>query len=121
MMYCRGSLLHRSFGFHQWCRQRGLIRLLLLPALTIAFCALDAMAQQAWPGGEALPEMLPPTTLVTRLPAESQTPPAHEKQDTSPQSTYQKPSIIWHLVDGRWRWHCVAHCSRYKLLTNPRE
>jgi hypothetical protein len=25
-----------------------------------------------------------------------------------------KPSIIWHRVDGRWRWHCVARCSKYR-------
>jgi hypothetical protein len=25
-----------------------------------------------------------------------------------------RPLIIWHRVDGRWRWHCVAHCSRYR-------
>jgi hypothetical protein len=25
-----------------------------------------------------------------------------------------KPVIIWHRVDGRWRWHCVAHCSNYR-------
>ena len=25
-----------------------------------------------------------------------------------------KPTIIWHRVNGRWRWHCVAHCSNYR-------
>ena len=25
-----------------------------------------------------------------------------------------KPVIIWHQVDGRWHWHCMAHCSKYR-------
>lgn len=24
------------------------------------------------------------------------------------------PVIIWHQVDGRWHWHCVAHCAKYR-------
>jgi hypothetical protein len=25
-----------------------------------------------------------------------------------------KPLIIWHMVDGRWHWHCVAHCAAFR-------
>jgi hypothetical protein len=25
-----------------------------------------------------------------------------------------KPTIMWHRVGGRWHWHCVAHCSKYR-------
>jgi hypothetical protein len=25
-----------------------------------------------------------------------------------------KPVIMWHRVGGRWHWHCVAHCSKYR-------
>jgi hypothetical protein len=40
-------------------------------------------------------------------------------QQTSPsrdtvEPTDAKPSIVWHRVDGSWRWHCVAHCSKYR-------
>src|SRR5690349_21378581 len=40
-------------------------------------------------------------------------------QPTSPtrdrlEPTDAKPAIIWHQLGRRWRWPCVAHCSKYR-------
>jgi hypothetical protein len=39
-------------------------------------------------------------------------------QQTRPGDTLEsadtKPLIIWHQVNGRWHWHCIAHCSKYR-------
>lgn len=30
------------------------------------------------------------------------------------ETAQSQPLIIWHRVDGHWRWHCEAHCSKYR-------
>jgi hypothetical protein len=90
------------------------IKLLLSIALMVS--AVGMSAHEVWPGSEMLPDALPPTTLVV-------SPPPASPSSASPQpdlavpvklAADTKPSIIWHQVDGRWHWHCVAHCSEFR-------
>jgi hypothetical protein len=64
------------------------------------------------------PDGLPPTILVASSPSASPS-----SSSVSPHSgiavmvrfsAHPKPSIIWHQVHGRWYWHCVAHCSKFR-------
>jgi chemotaxis protein MotB len=66
----------------------------------------------AGPGDEMLADPLPPTTIVVSPPAGSLSPSPVSSQ--SRPATDAKPSIIWHQVDGRWHWHCAAHCSKFR-------
>jgi hypothetical protein len=61
---------------------------------------------------------LPPTILVASSPSASPS-----SSSVSPHSgiavmvrsaAHPKPSIIWHQMHGRWYWHCVAHCSKFR-------
>jgi hypothetical protein len=81
-------------------------------SIALILSAVATLAQEVWPGDEMLPDALPPTTIVASSPSASsvspQSPPA-VKSAADP-----NPSIIWHQVDGRWHWHCVAHCSKFR-------
>ena len=66
----------------------------------------------AGPGGEMLADTFPPTTIVGSSPAGSLSPSPVSLQ--SRPAINAKPAIIWHQVDGRWYWHCVAHCSKIR-------
>src|ERR1700757_5278137 len=90
-------------------RRRNSVRKLLLLEAFFVWCVVQASAQNTWPGGANLPDALPPTHLVSaptisapgsRIPQADQT----VRPRSSPGSG---PSIVWHLVDGRWHWHCV--------------
>ena len=65
----------------------------------------------AGPGADMLADALPPTSVVSS-PAGSLSPSRVRPQSLP--ATEAKPSIIWHQVDGRWHWHCVAHCSKFR-------
>lgn len=89
---------------------------LLLSAGLILWAVL-ASAQELRPGGKVLSDALPPTIVVGSSPAPSpsssaspQSPPA----ETARLAENPKPTIIWHRVHGRWHWHCLAHCSKYR-------
>src|SRR5579872_1853384 len=88
--------------------------------LSIAFMvsAVAASAPEVWAGSELLPNALPPTRLVVASPSASALPlsVSSEPDLAAPVGPAEdaKPSIIWHLVDGRWRWHCVAHCAEFR-------
>jgi hypothetical protein len=90
----------------------------LLLSVALMASAVAASACEVWAGSEMLPDALPPTTLVVSSPSASSSPmsvglrpdlavPVKLAADA-------KPSIIWHLVDGRWHWHCVAHCETFR-------
>jgi hypothetical protein len=80
----------------------------LLLSVGVILWAVHASAQEVRPGREKLPDALPPTSVVAASPSPSSMSPA------SRPATDPKPSIMWHWVDGRWHWHCVAHCSEFR-------
>jgi hypothetical protein len=88
----------------------------LLLSIALMMWAVATSAQEVWPGGEIWPGTLPPTTVVASspsVPAASMNPQSRSAV-TLKTAANPEPSIIWHQVNGRWHWHCVAHCSKYQ-------
>src|SRR6266478_6503110 len=71
-----------------------------LLSVGLILCGVHASAQEVGRHAEMLTDRLPPTTIVPTNP---------------------RPYIIWHHVHGHWRWHCVAHCSKYQRPYKPNE
>ena len=96
------------------------IKLLLSIALIVS--AVATSAQEVWSGGRILPGALPPIIVVASSPS---LPPASVSPQSRPSVTVKiaenpEPSIIWHRVHGRWHWHCVADCAKYRgYLESP--
>ena len=89
-----------------------LLMKLLLLTVGLSLCAVHASAQEVRPGGEMLPNALPPTTVVASSPSAVSSQP--DPAAAGKLAADAKPSIIWHQVAGRWHWHCVAHCERFR-------
>jgi hypothetical protein len=83
---------------------------LLLFGGGLSFLAIHALPQKV--SGELLADALPPTTVVASSPSEGS--PPSNSTSTGKSATKPKPSIIWHRVQGRWHWHCVAHCAEFR-------
>jgi len=115
---CSKALADRTARrYWRCCWRTSFVKLVLL-SVGLSLSAFHASAQEVWPGGDTLPDALPPTALVSSSPSISPSP-SSVSAPTDPAVTAtvpadQKPSIIWHRVDGRWHWHCVAHCSKYR-------
>jgi chemotaxis protein MotB len=60
---------------------------------------------------ETSPNALPPTRIVS---SPSASPSQSAVSPNSRPVAGQQPSIVWHRINGRWHWHCVAHCSKYR-------
>jgi hypothetical protein len=76
----------------------------------------SASAQEVRPRGEMLSDALPPTSVVVSSPSAAPSPANSPSPATATAklAANQKPLIIWHQVHGRWHWHCLAHCSKYR-------
>jgi hypothetical protein len=102
-------------GEYRLCAKLALFVKLLLLWVGISIWAVYASAQEVRQGGATLPDALPPTSLVASTPSgpapESST---NSRLLTGHSPTSANPSIIWHQVNGRWHWHCVAHCSKFR-------
>jgi hypothetical protein len=85
---------------------------LLLLSVALSLLAVHALAQEVVPGREMLPDALPPTTIVASSP--SAVSPQPGPAEAGKLAADAKPSIIWHQVNGRWHWHCVAHCEKFR-------
>jgi len=112
MTYRRKPWLTQALKRWRLSSSRDPFLTLLLLSVALSVLAVHALAQEVSPGGEMLPDALPPTTIVASLPSavSLQSGPA----TTGRLAADVKPSIIWHQVDGRWHWHCVAHCSKFR-------
>jgi chemotaxis protein MotB len=65
-------------------------------------------------GSEMLADSLPPTRVVPSSPSVSPSPASAQSAPAIKSLTDPKPSIIWHQVHGRWHWHCLANCAKYR-------
>jgi hypothetical protein len=88
----------------------------LLLSVGLILWAVHAAAQEVGHHGERLSDALPPTTVVASSPAASPSPvnPSSRPAVTVQSAANPKPVIIWHQVHGRWHWHCLTHCLKYR-------
>jgi hypothetical protein len=112
MTYRRKPWLTQAPEPYRLSSSRASFMTLLLLSGALSLLAVHALAQEVSPSGEILPEALPPTTIVASPP--SAVSPQPDPAATEKLAADAKPSIIWHQVDGRWHWHCVAHCSKFR-------
>ncbi len=99
-------------GYRQSSSRASFMKLLLSVGLIL--WAVHASAQEVC--GERLAEALPPTTVVVSSPSASPSPvsPPSRPAVTVKLAANPRPLIIWHQVHGRWHWHCLTHCSKYR-------
>src|SRR6266851_3642066 len=101
-------------GYRQSSSRASFMKLLLSVGLIL--WAVHASAQEVWPHGERLADALPATTVVVSSPSASPSPvsPPSRPAVTVKLAANPRPLIIWHQVHGRWHWHCLTHCSKYR-------
>jgi hypothetical protein len=95
------------------------LRFLLSVALIL--CVVHASAQEVGHHGQILSGALPRTSIVAAPPSASSASIRSRSAVTLKSPTNPKPSVVWHLVHGHWRWHCLAHCSKYRRPHEPSE